>query len=135
MIKYIAITTLAFFLNGCVYYVQPEKTKEKPLEIIQDDSGPTSYSYPLPGRPKNIENYVSSEPYPIDNDQLNVEQQQSDSQDDETIQGNNSDLNQPRDSTGGDSVQIQEPQGANPESGAPVGSYNNPVSFDQNKVY
>lgn len=137
--------TSIILLNGCVYYVQPEKPKDKPLEIVQDDSSPTSYSYPLPDRPKIINNYVSSEPYPIDNDQINVvdSQQANDENNIENSASNNeqsdptidNDQNQPRDATGGNDNQQDQLVGANPQSGSPVGTYANPITFDQSKVY
>lgn len=138
MIKYIVIMTSALLLNGCVYYIQPEKPKEKPLEIIQDNNDPTSYSYPLPDRPKIVNNYVSSEPYPVDNapieviEDKNVVNSENKSQEEPSY-----DENQPRDSTGGNEVDNNQDQivGANPNSGSPVGTYKNPITFDQNKVY
>lgn len=187
--KKVILMLSILMLNGCIYYVQPAQDQKKNMEVnstqnrttqnnsistigdqpngINENNAPTSYSYPVPDRPHNINMYISNSPYTIDNNELKMPDQNAPDYDptqepvkDESVNNDNSTIQSANDTTnseqssdqplviesGEPSVSssnetISTPQNVNNTSkattgsSAPVGSYNNPISFDPNKSY
>jgi len=141
------ICLLAFILSGCVYEQSPAPINAVDIidETPKQPPAPTSISYPLPDAPRDINNVIINQPQPVPNPDIMA----TDANPHNTInsidptpitpeqvapQQNNDQLidsiissDAPAQSTQPSQVQQAPKQ--------PMGSYNNPVKFDQSKVY
>lgn len=110
-----------FLLSGCIYEQMPAPVNS--VDVVEPTTPqPTSYSYPLPEQPRSINNVIVNEPQPIQNEDI---------QSNNVIFDNNQSNNE---SNIADQV-IQEATTKPVLNSAPVGSFNNPVKFDQSKIY
>lgn len=123
-----------FILSGCIYEQPPAPVNSVDVvEPVQKVQQPTSYSYPLPEQPRSINNIIVNEPQPIQNEngqsnEIVIDNTQQESADTTNIQDNNS--------TNVAEQVINDAASPKPvANSAPIGSFNNPVRFDQNKVY
>lgn len=145
MKKIVCLLAFTFILSGCVYEQSPAPINAVDVidETPKQPPAPTSISYPLPDTPRDINNVIVNQPQPVPNpdimanDANNVinsidstpiateqvaPQQNNDQLIDSIISGNvPSQSSQP--------AQAEHPQKQQ------MGSYNNPVRFDQSKVY
>lgn len=125
----------AFLLSGCIYEQAPAPVNSVDVvEPAQEAQQPTSYSYPLPEQPRSINNVVVNEPQPVQNENIQSNEIIFDSSNIQQINDNNQNIN---DSSSNVAEQVIS-DAASPKpvtNSAPVGSFNNPVKFDQSKVY
>lgn len=140
------VCLLAFILSGCVYEQSPAPINAVDIidETPKQPATPTSISYPLPDAPHDINSVIVNQPQPIPNSDIMV------AQPDNTVNGinvapieagqsivpqqNNDQLIDSIISGDTPTQPAIKPQ-AEPTPTQPMGSYNNPVRFDQSKVY
>jgi len=144
------LSACAILLSGCVYEQRPAPIndvsiiEEKPAQVQQ----PTSMSYPLPSAPQ-INNMVVNEPQPLP-DPVPVPVQDSQSEEividsapilDSSSKGTTLPVSQatvsnPSEESLNDVVDsiIDTPTNTS-NNQPPMGTFNNPVRFDQSKVY
>ena len=140
------VCLLAFILSGCVYEQSPAPINAVDIidETPKQPVAPTSISYPLPDTPHDINNVIVNQPQPIPNSDIMAPQQDNAvnginvapiSADQTTVpQQNNDQLIDSIISGDAPSQNPVKPQ-AEQAPAQPMGSYNNPVRFDQSKVY
>lgn len=142
------LSACAILLSGCVYEQKPAPIndvsiiEEKPVQIQQ----PTSMSYPLPSAPQ-INNVVINEPQPIPdpvpvpevpNEEIVIDSTPitNDSSKGTTLPVNQATVSNPSGESLNDVVDsIIDTPTHTPNNQPPMGTFNNPVRFDQSKVY
>lgn len=138
------LSTCAILLSGCVYEQKPAPIndvsiiEEKPVQVQQ----PTSMSYPLPSAPQ-INNVVINEPQPIPDPVPEVtntsEEIVIDSKPistETTLPVEKATVANPSGESLNDVVDsIIDTPTQTPNNQPPMGTFNNPVRFDQSKVY
>lgn len=153
MNKFILTISGALLLSGCVYEQQPAPIND--VSIVEDNTPqvqqPTSMSYPLPSNPQ-INNVIVNEPQPIPNP-VQVQDINTNSEeiviDSKPINDNSTLPTQQAPTTitneNGETLDdvvdsiIDTPasnvSNNSPANNKPMGTFNNPVRFDQSKVY
>lgn len=121
-----------FMLSGCIYEQPPAPVNSVDVVVpTQKEPQPTSYSYPLPEQPRTINNVIVNEPLPVDNENIQSNEVIFDSSNTQQI-----DNNMQNSSSNVVEQVISDAVSPKPvPNSAPVGSFNNPVRFDQSKVY
>lgn len=142
------LSACVILLSGCVYEQKPAPIndvsiiEEKPVQVQQ----PTSMSYPLPSAPQ-INNMVVNEPQPLP-DPVPVQDSQSeeividstpitdDSSKGTTLPVSQATVSNPSGESLNDVVDsIIDTPTHTPTNQPSMGTFNNPVRFDQSKVY
>lgn len=142
------LSACVILLSGCVYEQKPAPIndvsiiEEKPVQVQQ----PTSMSYPLPSAPQ-INNMVVNEPQPLP-DPVPVQDSQSeeividstpitdDSSKGTTLPVSQATVSNPSGESLNDVVDsIIDTPTHTPNNQPQMGTFNNPVRFDQSKVY
>ena len=142
------LSACVILLSGCVYEQKPAPIndvsiiEEKPVQVQQ----PTSMSYPLPSAPQ-INNMVVNEPQPLP-DPVPVQDFQSeeividstpitdDSSKGTTLPVSQATVSNPSGESLNDVVDsIIDTPTHTPTNQPSMGTFNNPVRFDQSKVY
>lgn len=136
------LSACAILLSGCVYEQKPAPIndvsiiEEQPIQVQQ----PTSMSYPLPSAPQ-INNVVINEPQPIPNPvpEVTSEEIVIDSKPittETTLPVVQATVANPSGESLDDVVDsIIDTPAAPANKQQPMGTFNNPVRFDQSKVY
>lgn len=152
MNKIILTISGILLLSGCVYEQQPAPIND--VSIVEDSAPqvqqPTSMSYPLPSNPQ-INNVIVNEPQPLPNpiqnpspevtgqsEEIVIEStpinQQTESSALPTQQATVDNSNRESLDDVVDSI-IDTSNTAPSANSKPMGTFNNPVRFDQSKVY
>lgn len=138
------LSACAILLSGCVYEQRPAPIndvsiiEEKPVQVQQ----PTSMSYPLPSAPQ-INNVVINEPQPIPdpvpvtevpNEEIVIDSKPISAE--TTLPVEQTTVVNPSGESLNDVVDsIIDAPATSTNNQAPMGTFNNPVRFDQSKVY
>lgn len=124
-----------FLLSGCIYEQSPAPVNSvNVVEPAQEAPKPTSYSYPLPEQPRSINNVVVNEPQPVQNENIQSNEIIFDSSNTQQIDDSNQNMQDSSSNVAEQVISDAVSPKPVPNSG-PVGSFNNPVRFDQSKVY
>lgn len=146
--KKLILSVCAMLLSGCVYEQKPAPIndvsiiEDKPVQVPQ----PTSMSYPLPSAPQ-INTMIVNEPQPLP-DPIPIQEYQSeeividstpiadDSSKGTTLPVDQATVSNPSGESLNDVVDsIIDTPTHTPTNQPSMGTFNNPVRFDQSKVY
>lgn len=140
------LSACAILLSGCTYQQPPAPIndvsiiEEKPVQVQQ----PTSMSYPLPSAPK-INNMVVNEPQPLPdpvqestNEEILIDSKpiSEEASKETTLPVGQATVSNPTGESLNDIVDsIIDTPTHTPTNQPSMGTFNNPVRFDQSKVY